>query len=87
MEGQIENIYNDIIATLATYGGTLEHVVREVIYTTDMDAFLNAAPVRKEFYRNYGLPATTCVGVARLAYPEFVVEIEATAILPHDVTF
>jgi enamine deaminase RidA (YjgF/YER057c/UK114 family) len=55
-------------------------VVRITIYTTDVDALLPAyGPVRDEFFGT-NLPATTLLGVARLAFPELKLEIEATAV-------
>ena len=47
-------------------------------YTTDVDAFFGAMDVvaaRMEGNR----PSSTLLGVTRLAYPEMLVEIEATA--------
>ena len=60
---------------------TLSNVVRLIVYTTDVDGMiqnfdalvsrLDAANVK---------PAQTLLGVTRLAFPELLVEIEATAI-------
>ncbi len=80
---QLRNVYSDILRTLHAHGATFEHVVKEVIYTTDMDALLAALPIRKDYYKRYGLPAASWVEVARLAAPEFLVEVEITAHIPH----
>ena len=53
-------------------------VVKITVYTTDVDAVLGAwGAVTETFGTN--LPASTLVGVTRLAFPELKVEIEAIA--------
>ncbi len=55
-------------------------IVRITIYTTDVDALLPVyGPIRDEFFGT-NLPATTLLGVTRLAFPELKLEIEATAV-------
>jgi 2-iminobutanoate/2-iminopropanoate deaminase len=83
MAGQLRNIYADIRKTLEAHGATFENIVKEVIYTIDMDALLESAPIRSEFYEDFELPATSWIGVPRLVHPEFLVEVEVTACLPH----
>ena len=56
-------------------------MVRETIYVSDMDAFIAANAYRLEVYAGVDLPAATAVQVERLAFPECMVEIEATAML------
>jgi enamine deaminase RidA (YjgF/YER057c/UK114 family) len=58
---------------------TPQDVVRVNIYTTDVDACL--AVIGAEAQRIVGskLPASTLLGVSRLAFPELKVEIEVTA--------
>jgi enamine deaminase RidA (YjgF/YER057c/UK114 family) len=56
----------------------LSDVVRLNHYTTDVDAFFGAMDLiaaRMEGDR----PSSTLLGVTRLAFPEMLVEIEATA--------
>ncbi len=55
------------------------NVVRLNHYTTDMDAFFQAADVLGS--RLGGIQAaSTVLGVTRLAFPELMIEIEATAV-------
>lgn len=83
MEAQIYNIYEDIRKTLEAHGATFDHVVKEAIFTLDLDKFkAQAVPIRAEFYRGHSLPASSAwIQVSRLAFPEFLVEIEAIAAL------
>ena len=59
----------------------LSQVVRVNFYTTDMKAFLATSGLIKERVTNAGARyASTLLGVACLARPELLVEIEATAV-------
>lgn len=82
MAGQIRTAYGNIKKTLADHGLTFEHVVKETIYTADMDALVSAVPARKAFYQGVGAPAATWVKVAGLVSPEWLLEIEVLAELP-----
>ncbi len=53
-------------------------LVKLTIYTTDVDDFLGASGASAEALGS-NLPAMTLIGVARLAFPELKVEIEAIA--------
>ncbi len=82
MAGQMRAVYENIRRTLAAHGAGFDEVVRETIYTTDMDALLKAADVRFEYYDRERLPTTTWVEVRRLVDPGFLVQIEVSAELP-----
>ncbi len=80
----MRNIYEDIRKTLEAHGATFDDVVKEAIFTLDMDRFnAEALPIRAEFYQGHSLPASSAwLQVSRLGLPEFLVEIEAIAVLP-----
>jgi enamine deaminase RidA (YjgF/YER057c/UK114 family) len=62
-------------------GFTLADVVRRNYYTTDVDAFLGAGAASVARLEEAGCqPTSTLLGVARLAFPSLLVEIEATAV-------
>jgi enamine deaminase RidA (YjgF/YER057c/UK114 family) len=82
MAGQMRAAYANIQRTLAAHGATFEEVVKETIYTTDMDALLKASDLRFEYYDKERLPTTAWVQVQRLVDPGFMVEIEVVAELP-----
>ena len=79
--GQVARIYDIMEETLAMSGATLEHVVNELIFATDLDAFAQAAPMRAARYARWAPPAATAVQVARLLLPGALIEIQATAVL------
>jgi 2-iminobutanoate/2-iminopropanoate deaminase len=82
MVGQMRAAYSIIRRTLAAHGADFEEVVKETIYTTNMDALLKASDLRFEFYNKERLPATSWVQVERLTNPGFLVQIEVVAELP-----
>lgn len=83
MVEQLEQVLKNLQTALKSQGADFSHVARITIYTTDVDAFRapDAAAVRARYFGTH-LPASTLVGVTRLASPDFKVEIEATAVLP-----
>jgi 2-iminobutanoate/2-iminopropanoate deaminase len=82
MAGQMRAAYSNIRRTLAAHGADFEVVVKETIYTTDMDALLKASDLRFEYYNKERLPTTSWVQVQRLVDPGFLVQIEVVAELP-----
>ncbi len=82
LPGQMRAAYSNIRRTLAAHGAGFEEVVKETIYTTNMDALLKAADLRFEYYDKERLPTTSWVQVQRLVDPGFLVEIEVVAELP-----
>lgn len=72
---------DNLEGVLAAAEMTLSNVVRLTIYTTDIDAmFENFDAVTARLDGAGVKPAQTLLGVARLALPDFLVEIEATAV-------
>jgi enamine deaminase RidA (YjgF/YER057c/UK114 family) len=80
MAAQIALALDNVEAVLAAAGLNLANVVRLNVYTTDMDAFMQHAAVLGERTGAAGVMPPGCLlGVARLAFPELMVEVEATA--------
>jgi enamine deaminase RidA (YjgF/YER057c/UK114 family) len=84
MELQMRTTYANAGKLLARFGATLDHVVEEAIYVTDVDAaFAVAGPARKAAYgKEQPECASTLAGVTRLAFPEQLVEISFTVVSP-----
>ncbi len=83
MPDQLSEIMNNIKNDLAKYGATMQNVVKQTVYTTDLDSFMLNKIIMKSFY-NGDYPTSTVVEVKRLLLPQFKVEIEVTAILPKE---
>lgn len=82
MKTQVRNAYTDIKKTLAAHGLTFEHVVKEGIYVTDMKAFVEALPIRNEFFKGCGEPASLWAEVKRLVADGSMIEVDVTAEFP-----
>jgi enamine deaminase RidA (YjgF/YER057c/UK114 family) len=81
MPAQIALAADNLEAVLAGAGMTLANVVRLNFYTTDVQGYLTNAAVLGERLGAAGVaPAGTLLGVASLAFPELLIEIEATAV-------
>ncbi len=80
MRAQIEQVGQNIKDALEAAGATLADVVRTTTYVTDMDEYFKHQDVRMKFFAQ-ALPTSTTVQVSRLSRPEFMVEIEAFAIV------
>lgn len=65
---------------LADAGASLSHVIRTRILLTRIDDWKAAAEVHGEFFRDIR-PANTIMQVARFIDPEWLVEIEADAVI------
>jgi enamine deaminase RidA (YjgF/YER057c/UK114 family) len=81
MRGQLEVVYAALSETLAAHDLNFAHVVKETVFVTDMDAFLDSNDFRLGVYAGRALPAVTAVEVRRLAFPSNLVEIELIATL------
>jgi enamine deaminase RidA (YjgF/YER057c/UK114 family) len=80
MRKQIDQAFRNLEAVLKASGYGLANVVRLNYYTTDVEAFLGASDVVGSRLAAAGSqPPGTLLGVAKLAFPGLLIEIEATA--------
>lgn len=81
MRGQITLAFDNLEAILHAADMTLAHVVRLVIYTTDVDAYIAQYSAVSDRLQAAGVaPAQTLLGVNRLFLPQLQVEVEAVAV-------
>jgi enamine deaminase RidA (YjgF/YER057c/UK114 family) len=81
MGAQIAQAMDNLETVLRGAGAGLSDVVRLNYFATDVDRFFEAYGGAVGRLAEAGCrPASTLVGVERLAYPELLVEIEATAV-------
>lgn len=78
---QTKFIIRKIERAINEAGGTLEDVIRTRIYVTNINDWSAVGKAHGEAFRDIK-PATSMVEVKSLIDPNFVVELEATAILP-----
>lgn len=80
MEVQMRQAYANIQKVLAEYKATMDNVVEEVFFVTDMDAaFAAAVKCRQEVFSGIPVVANTIVQIQRLAFPELMIEIRCVA--------
>ncbi len=78
---QTHQVMRNIGQLIEEAGGSMEHLVKIVVYLTDIRH-------REQVYRTMGLyfkgvyPVSTGLVVQALARPEWLVEIDATAVIP-----
>jgi enamine deaminase RidA (YjgF/YER057c/UK114 family) len=78
---QLKRALENLEQLLNEAGYGLPDVVRLNIYTTDVEGFAaNRSVFLDGLLRKGCRQASTLIGVARLARPEFLIEIEATAV-------
>jgi enamine deaminase RidA (YjgF/YER057c/UK114 family) len=78
--GQAREAFRCIKAHVEAAGGTLDDVVKLNTYVTDVRYRADLLPVREEFFGRKG-PASTLVAVPALAHPDWMIEVEAIAVL------
>ncbi len=80
-EAQTRQIFKNLEKCLESVGATFDQVVKLNIYSTDLDAHLaTITKVRKEYFPQEPVASTT-VEVSRLVHPDWLLEIEAIAVL------
>jgi 2-iminobutanoate/2-iminopropanoate deaminase len=77
----IKRVYEGLEKCLQHYGATFQNVVKENLYTTDIEAMKQHNAVRKAFYKG-DFPAATWVQISRLFMADAKLEIELVAYLP-----
>jgi enamine deaminase RidA (YjgF/YER057c/UK114 family) len=78
---QFEFAIASMDACLKSVGAGAEHVVKVVVYLTDVADRGKINPIRQRYFGAHR-PASTLVEVSALVLPELKVEIEAQAVLP-----
>lgn len=80
MQEQALQAIDNLETVLREAGFELTDIVRLTTYVTDLDAYRQAAPAVGRRLAEAGVKqAASLIGVARLALPELLVEVEATA--------
>jgi enamine deaminase RidA (YjgF/YER057c/UK114 family) len=78
--GQTIYIYNKIEEVLKRAGAGMEHVVRVRMFVTDISRWQEYGKAHSEFFKEIK-PCNTMVEVSALIEPDYLIEIEATAII------
>ena len=77
----IKRVYSTLEKTLQHFGASFQNVVKENLYTTDIETMKQNNAARKEFYKG-DFPAATWVQISRLFMADAKLEVELIAHLP-----
>lgn len=77
----ITKVYSALERSLKSFGASFQNVVKENLYTTDIEAMKKYNNARKAFYKG-DFPAATWIQVSRLYMVEAKLEVELVAHLP-----
>ena len=82
VEAQAEQVFRNLQAALDSVGATFADVVKLGIYVTDFAELEGLRRVRNRYVNVERPPASTAVAVKRLFREEFLIEIDAIAVVP-----
>jgi 2-iminobutanoate/2-iminopropanoate deaminase len=80
-QAQTEQVFENLKAALQAAGGRLDDVIKLNIYFLDGSHLVKFREVRDRYINPANPPTSTAIQVAGLFRPEFLVEIEAVAVV------
>jgi enamine deaminase RidA (YjgF/YER057c/UK114 family) len=82
LHAQTVQVFENIGTALTAVGATFRHVVKLNYYLLDISQIVVVRGVRDRYINTEQPPASTAVEVRRLFRDDFLIEIEAIAVLP-----
>lgn len=79
-EDQLGDVYTQLVKLLETLDLTMDSIVKETIYTLDIEQLKRRNSLRKAFYNKNVYPSSTWVQVERLYFPQNLIEVEVIAV-------
>jgi enamine deaminase RidA (YjgF/YER057c/UK114 family) len=80
MRAQLRQVGENVKAALESAGASLGDLVKTTTFVTDIGEYFKHVDVRMEYF-GAALPTSTTVEVRQLAHPDFLVEVEAVAVV------
>ena len=77
---QTRQVCENLKAAVEVAGGTLDDICRLDVYVRNMEHFAAIHEVRREYFKSPA-PASTMVEVSKMTSPEFLIEMNAIAVL------
>lgn len=81
IEAQTRQVCENLKAAVEAAGGTLDDICRVDVYVRNMEHFERIHKVRREYFTDPA-PASTMVEVTKMTSPDYLIEINAIAVLP-----
>ncbi len=78
MQAAVRDCYGKLTRILQQFDADSSQVVKETVFTTDMDGLIKAIPERKTFFADGKYPAASWVQISRLFDAEAKLEVEWT---------
>jgi len=78
---QTRQVCENVKAAVEEAGGTLDDVMRVDVYVRNMEHLAAIPAVRREYFKAPA-PASTMVEVCKMTSPDYLIEINAIAVLP-----
>jgi enamine deaminase RidA (YjgF/YER057c/UK114 family) len=79
---QARQVFDNLKSAVEAAGGAFSNIVKLNVYITDRARLPEYREVRDQFIDVSNPPTSTAVQVAALFRPEFLIEVEAVAVLP-----
>ncbi len=80
-EAQAQQVFENLSIALRSVGASWSQVVKMTIFLRDIADLDDVRAVRDRFVDPEALPASSLVQVAGLLYPDFLLEIDAVAVI------
>ncbi|HZT90194.1 MAG TPA: RidA family protein [Stellaceae bacterium] len=81
IETQTRQVCENLKAAVEAAGGTMDDICRVDVYIRNMEHFPTIHKVRREYFKE-PLPASTMVEVVKMTSPDYLIEINAIAVIP-----
>jgi reactive intermediate/imine deaminase len=82
IEVQTRQVCENLKAAVEAAGGTMDDIVRVDVYVRNMEHFDQIHKVRREYFKAPA-PASTMVEICKMTSPDYLIEINAIAVLPN----
>jgi 2-iminobutanoate/2-iminopropanoate deaminase len=80
IEAQTHQVCQNVKAAVEAAGGTMDDICRVDVYVRNMEHFEKIHKVRREYFKAPA-PASTMVEITKMTSPEYLIEINAIAVL------
>jgi enamine deaminase RidA (YjgF/YER057c/UK114 family) len=80
IEAQTRQVCDNIKSAVEQAGGTMDDVCRVDVFVRNMEHFDQIHTVRREYFK-LPAPASTMVEVCKMTSPEYLIEINAIAVI------
>src|SRR3954449_6151226 len=81
IEAQTRQVCENIKAAVEAAGGSMDDICRVDVYIRNMEQFEAIHKIRREYFKE-PLPASTMVEVVKMTHPDYLIEINAVAVIP-----